>query len=873
MKKTNKDRLYALIRTCAMESGQGENWTGITTNELGDSLHIARNNVSTLLNELVKEGRLEKTVSRPVHYRFPSAEQETDSFDTLIGSRGSLKNPIRLVKAALLYPGNCLPVLIRAQSGAGTSAFLERLIQYAHEKGVLVANAPIKRLNCIYASEEEQLNALREESEELGKLRGGLFCIHHFDDLCGRGQERLRNLMETEFFQKNRIFLICISNAAAAGVDGLSSAFPVQIELPPLEKRGLQERYELVLRFFEREAEQMDRVIEVSPEIMRCLLLYHCEKSLKQLRNDIRIGCANGYARNLKTPPEDAFPLYLKDFPVEVRKGFMLYRDYRDEIEQILSEGSTFQFSGNGRRTIPEKPEPINGIYDLIDKRRDRLAENHFEPDELRSFISAELEYDLSKRVSNDRQPLNYDVISKVVPQDVLTLAEDCLKEASQRFRLVYPRQVHDLFCFHLSEILRGHAPSQALSSKKIQETIQDYPEEYAFMLDFAGKCEARFHVDVSMEETILMTVMIAGAEFENRQTRRPAVLVAMHGNSGASSVADSANRLMDTDNYVHAYNLPLSKSMDEAYREFRQLIVSLDNGKGVLVIYDMGSIQTMCELIQQETGIQIRTIEVPITLIAVNAVLELWNAPDLNSACDSLQRNFKDSYYLVRKNHAGNEKKRVILALCANGVGGALLLKNKIEKGLSPEEYDVIPMAAANRRQFLKSVNLLYKEREICCAVGTVDPQLQGVHFVPASAVMECSNERLGYLLLASDSSYETQDVSYRAVFANLQDVFPDADMRKLRRVIPYFMREVKKFASLNMDQEIGLVMHVSCLIPKISAGQTLSPNPQTEQVIRNNKILYNDLKFALKKVETSFSVEIPDSEIAYMISLIKFI
>ena len=66
---------------------------------------------------------------------------------------------------------------------------------------------------------------------------------------------------------------------------------------------------------------------------------------------------------------------------------------------------------------------------------------------------------------------------------------------------------------------------------------------------------------------------------------------------------------------------------------------------------------------------------------------------------------------------------------------------------------------------------------------------------------------------------------------------------------------------------------MHVSCLIPKISAGQTLSPNPQTEQVIRNNKILYNDLKFALKKVETSFSVEIPDSEIAYMISLIKFI
>ena len=64
---------------------------------------------------------------------------------------------------------------------------------------------------------------------------------------------------------------------------------------------------------------------------------------------------------------------------------------------------------------------------------------------------------------------------------------------------------------------------------------------------------------------------------------------------------------------------MPLDKDMQQACDELKAMIQELDRGQGILLLYDMGSLRTMAEVISKETGVQIRTVAVPGTLIAVD--------------------------------------------------------------------------------------------------------------------------------------------------------------------------------------------------------------------------------------------------------------
>lgn len=77
-----------------------------STKELASHLHIQRSNLSAILNELVRENKLEKISGRPVLYKIHNKLDEDDSiFNRLIGFNGSLAKSIQDIKSTLLYPG------------------------------------------------------------------------------------------------------------------------------------------------------------------------------------------------------------------------------------------------------------------------------------------------------------------------------------------------------------------------------------------------------------------------------------------------------------------------------------------------------------------------------------------------------------------------------------------------------------------------------------------------------------------------------------------------------------------------------------------------------------------------------------------------
>lgn len=192
------ERIYQYIVENTM-SGLGEK-KGLSTSEVADHLAIQRSNASKDLNKLVKEGRVEKSDSRPVRYwaagvdpsskekyvpsykesrpqrekAFPQRVQgkpsDRDIFATIIGANGSMKNAVEQAKAAILYPPKGLNCLITGPTGSGKTYFAHAMFQFAKSNQVIADDKELIVFNCAdYANNPELLM-----SHLFGYVRGHL---------------------------------------------------------------------------------------------------------------------------------------------------------------------------------------------------------------------------------------------------------------------------------------------------------------------------------------------------------------------------------------------------------------------------------------------------------------------------------------------------------------------------------------------------------------------------------------------------------------------------------------------------------------------------------------------------------------------------
>ncbi|MBS6503899.1 MAG: sigma 54-interacting transcriptional regulator [Clostridium sp.] len=297
---------------------------------------MQRTNVSAILNELVKENKVYKNSGRPVIYNIAkdsiNKATKTSSFKNLIGYDRSLKTPVQLAKAAIMYPEDSLSTLIIGESGSGKSYFASLMYEFAKEENIISNDAPFIKFNCNYYLDNEedllmQLYGINGEYKNcaLYRAENGVLFIDHIDLLTPKAKKILFDYFERKR-EKNIIF-ICATDEKSQIVSNerFHSKFPIHIDLPALAKRSLEERLELVERFFMDEAEKVKKEIKINSELLRCFLLYYCQGNIKQLKNDIKIGCANAYVREINKN-SDTLQVFVNDCHSHIRKGFIFYK-------------------------------------------------------------------------------------------------------------------------------------------------------------------------------------------------------------------------------------------------------------------------------------------------------------------------------------------------------------------------------------------------------------------------------------------------------------------------------------------------------------------------------------------------------------------
>ena len=851
---------------------------GFTTQDLSLHFDMHRSNVSSLLNELVKENKVVKGNTRPVVYQVIAPKLEVANrscFERLIGYDRSLKNCVQLAKAAILYPEASMDTLLIGEQGSGKSYFSSLMAEFAREQHVIENNTPFIKFNCQYYEnrEEELIENLFSEKGVFQKARHGVLFLDHVDTLTPQAKRYLSDYMENK--KSKKMILICateeISNLEANEV--FHNKFPVRIDIPSLKKRSMEERMELVESFFKNEAEKIKKPIKINSELFRCFLLYHCQGNVKQLKNDIKIGCANAYVRQINQE-YPVLHVYLNDCHPYIRKGFLFYKEHREKIEALIPDNYSYTFSlDKACSEVEHTPNHASKtIYEVIEQKVQELRQRDIREEDIMTIVSTDIEGSLMN-VKNqiDMDKMDLDILSRIVDKRIIDLVDQFLKEASIKFKKVYPNSTFYGLCLHLDACVKRSTFKQNLSNEKIMDIVEKYKQEYTYCMSFTAQIEKEFNLILPIDEVVFLTIFLCEDNESIQVNDNPAVLVVMHGNV-ASSLVQTVKQIYRNDR-LYYYDLLLDKDMKDAYEDIKNLCQEIDNGNGLLIIYDMGSIRPMCESIVQELGIHARMLEVPLTLLLLDCAIKLSSTGTIDSVYNAVLNNGFGSFGTLKEEYERQEieNHHVIITLCHTGSGTARQMKQYLEKYVPLNDVDVVALAEGNMSILHKELSYRLQHQKILCIVGTFNPNIYNIPFIPISTLFDTPIEQLPMLLslkeVASPNVFD-----YEPMYHYLSEQLPDLDCKALKRCLPQALSKIKRTVpNFTINEEVGLFMHIACAISRLHQNVEPISNIYKDTIISKNKRLYHELKDILEPVETEMDILFSDEELATIIDIVK--
>lgn len=864
--KTKKEKVLEFIQTYSDEL-QYEEYPKITTRFLAEKLHMQRSNLSSILNQLVKEEKLIKHQGRPVLYQLAvKGEEKGNIFSRLVGYEGSLKNAVNIAKAAVLYPEGNSSILLTGEYGTGLSYFVETVFRFAVASGTLKESFVV--LDCKeIAGDFSQYPLGRDGGSRFEKkAQKGLLLIKNIDVLSGsekgilyafiHGEEikdKLNGLPENTW--KGIIICSISKEMDEKELKEFQSEMDFHIHLPALRERPLKERFELIRKFLNEEAKRLDRRIAVDASILHSLMLYDCNNNINGLKNDIHIGCANSYARSYKTK-DGTISMLSSDFFNYVRKGIIYYRTYKKEIDEIIM--ANCQYSFNATQMFRNSKVLDQSIYQSIDTRKKELNRQKITEEEINEIISAELQNyfqdyfsQLTERVK-DKESLE-----KIVSYKLLELVENFLKKAEIELQCTFSQKILIGICMHLNGCLIKVSAKQRISNNEISQMVGNYPFFYQLTKDISSEIQKEFKVNLSIDDMIfLMMFLLEGREKSKKGD--VAVLIAMHGNAVASAIAEVVNLMADEPN-AEFYNLMLEKNIKLAYEELKQKVININKGNGILLIYDMGSVHTMAESIAQETGIEIKCIEMPVTLLGIVSCNRAVQHASLTEIETYLNENFVNMQYFR------NEKtKKQFLVVFSSQKERLLAAGKRLEQVFGWNSEEICLLESDDVNYLYNEIDKIMRKGNIKGIIGEEDPGLAQYPFAPIYKLEDRKNKTIEEVFIEKEDGL-------KETFEYLEEQFPQYDMQVLKTYLLTFIDQLEYMMNLSLDEdkEIGLIVHIVCLIDKLQTQHMPSVNLISSKILVQYEELVQNVKQLLKPIEKAFDVIISDSEIATLISI----
>jgi transcriptional regulator with AAA-type ATPase domain/transcriptional regulatory protein LevR len=648
----------------------------VSTKDVAENLTLERTRVSKILNQAVKQKELLKIRGKPVRYifNFYDLEQviwpDTDSlwesifnqslgeghkeenvFESLIGSKSSLSYQVNQAKAAILYPPRGIHTLITGPSGVGKTTFARTMYEYAVSIGQLPESAPYIYYNCAdYAGNTQLLMSLLfghtkgaftgADSEKKGLVdsaNGGILFLDEIHRLPPEGQEMLFSILDEGKFRRlgesNNTFHTTELLLIGATTENISETIlgtfrrriPNLITLSGLEERSIEERIQLINHFFKYESSKIKNAISVNYQVVEYLSTYECKGNIGQLKNDIQMICARAFAQAIINDTPEV-PIHLENVELTEAQRVKFLKRSREQMgltqDRILqkrelrfnngqnldefSNKEHFFDANNYQREQAFYRKLLEKYETSLLKQNNRKSVELITKEALEEFFSVEL------FVDQKEQKLGK-IISKQVYKAVLQL----FSELENEVKLKFDTQVVYSLALHIEGLIAR------MKSGTVQPSANEETLEYSDDLNIFNRVQKCLNNELKMKiprKEIIIMCMFLQAIHLAKQTDNIGILVIMHGDGTASSMARVVNDLLET-NHARAIDMKLDDSIDKILEQATQYIKELDNGKGVLLLVDMGSLTNFEAIINKRMNNRVRSIKYVTTPILLEAV------------------------------------------------------------------------------------------------------------------------------------------------------------------------------------------------------------------------------------------------------------
>ncbi|MGG5371793.1 sigma-54-dependent transcriptional regulator [Enterococcus sp. AZ196] len=912
------DRIYRFVSENA----------NVTTKDVADSLDIQRTNASKDLNLLVKEGQLSKSEGRPVRY-FVSTQSVEASFDAevpqakrttmeppekkilnqntgnvftqIIGSTGSMRNAVEQAKAATLYPPRGLNCLITGPTGSGKTFFAHAMFQFAQTEGVIESDRELIVFNCAdYANNPELLmshlfgyekgaftGADTEKDGLIQQADGGMLFLDEIHRLPPEGQEMIFYFMDHGTYSrlgesgKNRFANVRIVGATtedphSALLDTFVRRIPINIQMPAFSSRPAAEQIDLVRVMVAMEANRIQRKITLTEDVVKALLGSVSYGNVGQLKSNVQLICARGFMNHMM---QEEIHITLNDLTEGIKAGLVQLSADRIkstdispylEPEMVVTPNEIDELIKTDTYELPYN------LYDIIGDKAALLKTEGLDQETINHFISTDINVHLKSFYKDHGFTFDTETrLTEFVDKHVIEISNKIAALVSERLETHFQQNFIYAMSLHISSFLKKiHVGETRETNANIREMAKDYPTEFAVAREIRRLVEKEFQVDIPDSEDYYLTVLLVSLR-EDQSTGKIGVVVAAHGNSTATSMAQVVRELLDVSNII-AVDMPLDMHPRVAYEKMREAVTQIDEGSGVLIMVDMGSLATFNEEIEKDTGIEVRTLDMVTTPLLIEAARK---SSVLGSGVDELYESLQGfrGYGRVTQEMTEPQEKQAILAICASGEGTAQRLKEIIERPLKQRNLKHIKVLTLAVADIKTKVPAFKEEFKILATTGIMDPKV-GAPYIPMEKfINQKADQILDELLLENDLSEQEEVVldanKARELCINfMEESFTFINPHKL--IDPLWRLAQTMINSTGNSSDYALmvnfVMHMAGTIERGILQQPLKIDEESKRIYQSvtDNVVMNR---GLNELESQLRITIPTSERYYIYQLLK--
>lgn len=921
------DRVMKYVESTTREAIKSGKSAGVSAATVAMELEIHRSDASAELNKLCKLGYVEKNGTRPVLYfsiRKPQEEANVSQqllmenlennninadhyipFSNIIGSVGSIKAQIELAKAAVVYPPTGLHTLICGESGVGKSLLAEAMWRYAAQIWARRENGndkvPFITFCCADYADNSQLllsqlfgyvkgafTGANEEHEGLvDRASGGILFLDEIHRLPPAGQELLfmlvdkgtyRRLGESRGERKAHLMLICATSEdiTSSLLMTFRRRIPVQITLPRINERPVKERIALITHFVKQETIRLGLAIWISGEALRTFAYYNCPANIGELRNDLQLCCAKSYLTYLAS----AIDKLTVDTSVIPQRIFSMVRHQEvmdPAINRIFKDGILIEPSGQplAQNLSNDYDLPID-LYGFIDKKIESHRQMCMSDEDIEYQVGKDLDKYFESVVQAFFKHENSDMPISIIQQNIWETANLLLNDAAGKLNRKYGRKTLVALALHLQQFKERFASGRVIYNPNLKTIKTEHRQAYSVAMDNSAILTEKLGITISPDELGFIAMFLIHGSDDIIKSRIGLIIVA-HGRGTAQNMAEVANNLLGTD-HVKAYDIPLTKSNARTVEELQEVVLKANEGHGVIILVDMGFLVTMENMLVKATHVPLRIIPNVTTALVLEAGRRVLTTDDnLEQAVSNIYATYDEYVLTLRQRREYKEDgKGVILVTCFSGQGVALKIKEILLESI-PQTHDMNFITAGAMNDVKNMVAEVRDNLQI--AIGSIDPQLDGVPFVHVSELF--SPDGIGRIsaLLKSDLLARNQanldDHSKAEVYVllagQLNKFVKTLSVDRVGICCEELVKKIENYffkGQISQDAIVRIYLHSACMFDRIHAGETLQTPDWSGKIKIERQAEFQQLKNILGCAGISLMLEVPDSETCYFLS-----